>query len=143
MIDQFRGKYMKLSNYSLITIMYEGHAYGSVEHAYQAMKSTDPAIQKMIRDAPTPAVAKRIARSVRLRPDWEEVKVPIMRDLLMEKFVQEPERTLLLSTGDQELVEGNWWHDLFWGCCTCTNQGHQNEGANMLGRLLMSLRSEL
>jgi len=136
MIDAFRGKYMKLSNYSLVTIMYEGHAYMSVEHAYQAQKTTDPVLQKQIRDSPTPATAKKLARSVPLRPDWEEVKVPIMLQLLREKFAQEPERTILMTTYDEELVEGNWWNDTFWGVCN-------GVGENMLGKLLMKVRQEL
>jgi predicted NAD-dependent protein-ADP-ribosyltransferase YbiA (DUF1768 family) len=65
------------------------------------------------------------------------VKVQIMRDLLVEKFSQEPERSILLATGDEELVEGNWWHDTFWGQCPV---GH---GENMLGKLLMELREAI
>lgn len=140
-IDEFRGRWMRLSNYSLITIMHDGHAYMSVEHAYQAMKSLDPTIQKEVRDAPTPAGAKRIARAVALRPDWEEVKVDLMRSLLREKFCQEPEQSLLLATGYADLVEGNWWHDQFWGRCSCPKHG--GEGENWLGRLLMELREEI
>lgn len=136
-ITCFRGKWAKLGNYSPCLVFYDGHAYNSVEHAYQAQKSLDPAIQKMIRDAATPAQAKKLARSVKIREDWDEVKVPLMRELLKEKFAQEPERSTLLSTGDEELVEGNWWHDRFWGQCPIGN------GLNWLGKLLMEIRVDL
>lgn len=136
-VQYFRGKWAKLGNYSACTIFYKGHAYMSVEHAYQAQKSLDPAIQKMIRDQPTPATAKKLARSVILRPDWDQIKLSLMKDLLREKFSQEPERSILLSTGDQELIEGNWWQDRYWGQCPI------GVGENKLGELLMDVRSEL
>lgn len=40
------------------------------------------------------------------------------------------------STGDVELVEGNWWGDRFWGVC-------DGVGENRLGRCLMEVRKEL
>jgi predicted NAD-dependent protein-ADP-ribosyltransferase YbiA (DUF1768 family) len=60
-----------------------------------------------------------------------------MRELLREKFWQEPERSVLLATGDVELIEGNWWGDQFWGQCPV------GKGENWLGRLLMELRRDL
>ena len=47
-------------------------------------------------------------------------------------------RQALIDTGDQELIEGNWWGDRFWGVDLKTNQGQ-----NHLGMLLMKIRSEL
>lgn len=136
-ISAFRGRWTKLGNYSSCVVFYEGHAYQSVEHAYQAQKSTEPAIQKTIRDCATPATAKKMARSVPLRSDWDRIKVPLMRDLLREKFAQEPERSILLSTDGHELVEGNWWNDRFWGQCPV------GTGENILGKLLMEVREDL
>lgn len=141
-INSFRGKWTKLSNYSSCVVFYGKHAYQSVEHAYQAQKTDDPVLQKMIRDCPTPAVAKKLARSVRLRDDWEEIKVSVMEALLREKFAQEPERSILLSTGDSKLIEGNWWHDNTWGDCTCDNCKFEF-GHNILGILLEQIRTEL
>lgn len=137
MIGPFRGRWAKLGNYSPCIVFYDGHAYSSVEHAYQAQKSSDPGIQKIIRDQASPAQAKKVARSVRLRDDWNDVKIPIMRELLKEKFAQEPERSILLSTGDEELVEVNWWNDTFWGQCP------EGNGENWLGKLLMEARRML
>lgn len=42
----------------------------------------------------------------------------------------------LEATGDSLLVEGNWWHDTFWGVCN-------GFGENNLGKLLMKIREEL
>jgi ribA/ribD-fused uncharacterized protein len=143
MINAFRGRWTRLGNYSIGTVFFEGHAYPSVEHAYQAQKSLDPAVQKMIRDCPTPNTAKQMARKVQLRPDWEQVKDLIMLRLLREKFCQEPERAILLSTGFDQLTEGNWWHDNYWGDCSCGRAQCQEPGKNMLGELLMQVRTEL
>lgn len=136
-ITAFRGRYAIFSNYALGRIFYRGHAWASVEHAYQAQKTLYPELQKRIRDAATPAIAKKLARSYELRPDWDEVKVEIMAELLREKFSAEPARRILLATATAELVEGNWWGDVFWGQCPL------GTGENWLGRLLMVVRQEL
>ena len=60
----------------------------------------------------------------------------IMRRLLKQKFSYSGLKMLLLSTGNDKLVEGNTWGDHFWGACN----GH---GENWLGKLLMEIRSEL
>ena len=81
--------------------------------------------------------AKRLGKRVELRPDWEDVKIDIMRQVLKSKFTQNPElKAKLIATGDAELIEGNNWNDRFWGVCN-------GKGQNHLGRLLMELRAEL
>lgn len=125
------------SNYYLGTIFYRGHAYPSVEHAYQAQKTPVTAMQQAIRDCASPGAAKRLAHTLVLRHGWEEMKVSIMAELLLEKFSAEPARSVLLGTGDAELVEGNYWGDCFWGQCPV------GQGENWLGRLLMTVRDRL
>jgi hypothetical protein len=56
---------------------------------------------------------------------------------LKEKFKNTTLRKLLINTGDKVLKEGNTWNDTYWG----VNQ--QGKGKNVLGRLLMKLRSEI
>lgn len=137
MIIAFNGPWTKLSNFSICSVWFEGHMYTSVEHAYQAAKSLDDEVRSIIRNLPTPNAAKKKGQTIGLRPDWEEVKLEIMEKLLREKFSQLPERDILLSTGDEILVEGNWWNDKFWG------QSPVGVGENHLGRLLMKIRTEL
>ena len=85
----------------------------------------------------SPAEAKRFGRRVRLRLDWEQVKLDIMRQLVADKFARSDElRRRLLATGDAELVEGNAWNDTFWGVC-------RGRGQNHLGRILMEVRDGL
>ena len=85
-ISEFSGKYDFLSNFSKSKIKYEGVTYPTVEHAFQAAKSLNNLKRLEIDSAPTPGQAKRIGRRVNLRPDWEEVKIDIMRDCLRLKF---------------------------------------------------------
>ena len=136
-ITSFDGKYDFLSNFYEVAVRY-GYDYGSAEAAYQAQKATDSDDKSKFTEY-TPAQAKRMGRKVDMRSDWEEVKVAYMRDILFAKFVQNPELAKrLLATSDSTLIEGNDWHDTFWGVDSKTG-----EGQNILGKLLMELREEL
>lgn len=135
-ISEFSGKYDFLSNFSKSKIKYEGITYPTVEHAFQAAKSLNNLKRLEIASAPTPGQAKRIGRRVNLRPDWEEVKIDIMRDCLRLKFEIPELREALLNTDNAELIEGNWWGDKFWGMCN-------GIGENNLGKLLMEVRDEI
>lgn len=139
-IDRFVGQYRFLSNFWLCSIEYHDVLYPSVEHAYQAAKSTDPTEREIIRDAYRPGVAKQLGRSaLYVRPDWDSVKLDVMELLLRKKFSRYLNPVLaqkLLDTGDAELVEDNNWGDTFWGVC-------RGEGENHLGRLLMEIREGL
>lgn len=135
-IDSFRDDFSFLSNFHPSVIYVDGKRYATVEHAYQAMKALDPEHHEMIRCAKTAGEAKKLGRIVPCRPDWDEVKVGIMRDLVRRKFENPFLRPLLAATGDAELVEGNYWHDTFWGV-------YKGTGENWLGRILMEIRSEI
>lgn len=137
MIDSFTGPNRFLSNFYPCLVKYNGDdlSYPSVEHAYQAQKTRNVNDQIVICKARTPAEAKRIGRRVKIRSDWNEVKVGIMRELLLFKFGHTELLQKLLATGDAELVEGNWWGDRFWGVCG-------GRGENMLGKLLMEVRAK-
>jgi hypothetical protein len=136
MIDSFTDKFGFLSNFYPGTIDYDGKLWGSVEHAYQAAKTINETEKDWIRQSPNAAVAKKRGRKATVRSDWEKIKVSVMLDILRIKFSQPPFKRDLLATGKEELVEGNWWGDTFWGVC-------KGKGQNMLGKLLMQIREEL
>ena len=140
-IDEFREAYGFLSNFHLCNLDYEGNNYCCVESAFQAMKEANPAARANYSHL-YPSEAKKKGKTCNLRPDWEEVKVDIMYDILKVKFSDEDLKARLLLTGDKELIEGNRWHDNFWGNCIC-KKCEAIEGKNMLGKLLMKLRTEL
>lgn len=135
-IDSFRDAHRFLSNFFPAEVSYEGAIYPSVENAFQAAKCVDTSEREVFRVC-SPAEAKRFGRRVRLRPDWEQVKLDIMRRLVTDKFARSDElHRRLLATEDAELVEGNAWNDTFWGVC-------RGRGQNHLGRILMEVRDDL
>lgn len=137
MINDFRGKYFFLSNFFPCTVKYEDIIYPSTEHAFQAVKSLDPEERKRIAQILNPSLVKRAGRRVKLRKDWEEVKVQLMYEIVKAKFTQnESLKERLLKTGEEPLQEGNTWHDIFWGVCNGRGQNH-------LGKILMRVRNEL
>jgi len=134
MINKFDGKYAFLSNFfpdSLPNL--------SVENRYQARKALFPAQQDAILAAPTPALAKKMGRKVTMRPDWEEVKREVMWELIWYKFQVPFLKELLIATAPNELIEGNYWHDNYWGACSC-QKCINKEKQNHLGKLLMYRR---
>jgi len=135
-ISLFNGKYRFLSNFYPCTIEFEGITYPSTEHAYQAAKTTNDIIRKRMSHLHSPGEAKREGNKVTLRPDWEAVKDNIMLTLLRIKFKIPELKTKLIDTGEEELIEGNYWGDRYWGVCGGT-------GKNMLGKLLMQVRNEI
>lgn len=145
MIDSFRDENRFLSNFYPAEVEFDGIRFPSVEHAYQWAKNPTQTFADQILSG-NESDAKRLGNNVRLPDDWEERKLGIMWHLLQQKFkLDSPLGDKLLATGNQELVEGNWWHDTFWGRChgRC-RKGHPTpEGENHLGRLLMQLRDEL
>lgn len=137
MIDKFDGEYEFLSNFYQHPVFYDGQVWASNEHAFQAAK-TDDLIEKLrIKSALTPGQAKRLGRIAPLKANWELIKVKVMYDICFKKFSQSEElKKKLLDTGDQELIEGNYWNDTFWGVC-------EGKGQNHLGKILMQIREEL
>ena len=136
-IDAFTGPYFFLSNFAESPVDFDGAVYPTVEHAFAAAKTLDPAERELIRLAPRPGDAKRLGRQVVLRPGWDDLRVEVMRRLLARKFAPGTELAArLLATGDARLVEGNTWGDRFWGVC-------RGQGWNQLGQLLMERREQL
>ena len=144
MINKFDGDHRFLSNFYLVRIEYEGIVYPSTEHAYQAAKFLDKSIRENISRFEKPGKAKYYPRKNpdKIRPDWDKVKVSIMHDLLVKKFSIPFLRTMLYNTGEEPIVEGNTWHDNFWGNCTCEDCSGIY-GENRLGRLLMIIRDRI
>ena len=86
-IDSFSGEYSFLSNFHPVTVRFDGVAYPSVEHAYQAAKTLDLGLRKPFASSGMPAgKAKRLGRSLQLRHDWESIKIGVMHLLLARKF---------------------------------------------------------
>ena len=132
----FSGDRFFLSNFYPHQVTLRGHKYPTAEHAFQAAKCVDVNEAERVRQAVSPAAAKQMGRRVLLRPDWNEVRVEVMREVLAAKFADPDLRARLLATEEDELVEENTWNDRVWG-------RSRGVGKNMLGQLLMELRASL
>lgn len=135
-IDSFTGEYYFLSNFSDSVFVYDGIQYQNAESAFQSMKCENKADRMQFSDLNS-TEAKKLGRKVSLRKDWEAIKVEQMRQIVSEKFRQNPDlKEKLINTGDAYLEEGNTWGDRIWGTV-------DGRGANLLGQILMTLREEL
>jgi ribA/ribD-fused uncharacterized protein len=129
----------EFSNFAPFALDLDGARWPTVEHYYQAQKFTDPEIQKAIRKAEKPAIAKSLAEKHKavIRPDWDGVKDEVMYRAVSRKFALHQElRELLLATGEEDIAE-TAPTDYYWGI------GREGTGQNRLGRIMERIRSEL
>lgn len=149
-------------------LLHDGKEYQTSEHLYQAKKFLGPhasaaslAYAEVVRTAKSPSQCKLLAaqrigggyawrtalnptiqqsldNGVKMRADWDAVKVEQMEEVVMLKFEQDAHcRNLLLSTGEKLLAE-HTERDPFWG-----TGGAARKGENHLGRVLMRVRERL
>ena len=151
-INRFEGRWNFLSNFYPCEIEYQGILYKSVEAFYVAQKCkndqmingvyyTSADFKEMISKMINAGSVKKLGKKIKVRSDWDEKKLEFMNWGIREKFKKEELKDLLLSTENLELIEGNYWHDNFYGSCYCEKCG--NKGKNHLGKILMKVRDEL
>ena len=152
-VNFYEREFYVLSNFSAFEVVYNNNHFKTSEHAYQAQKfgvssgnsiMTDDDVRyreryRGVQCARSAHDAFKYAETHKAdrRPDWDQIKVDVMRDILREKAKQhEYVSRKLLETSDRPLIEMSW-RDSFWGW------GADQNGENMLGRLWMEVRSEL
>ena len=135
--------YGAFSNLYRREVVFEGEVFATSEHAYQVGKARKPAVRKWLMEAPSPALLAMAAHGLYywdIVPGWSKTKFDRMREVLRAKFTQHPDlKELLLSTGDARLVENATVDNAvnrLWGEV-------DGVGRNMLGVLLMEIRTEL
>lgn len=134
-----QNEFGEFSNFSAHGIEMNEQWYKTTEHYFQSQKFEDAGYREKIRIARTPKDAANLGRSrkVKLRDDWENIKIDIMRDAVRKKVnTHVAFKKILLSTGEEELIEAAPG-DYFWGC------GKDGNGKNWLGIILMEIRKEL
>jgi ribA/ribD-fused uncharacterized protein len=127
------------SNFSPHGIELDGKWWPTTEHYFQAQKFAGTSFAAKIRRTSSPKQAAEIGRDRKLplRRDWEKVKDNVMRRAVLRKFETHADiRQILLDTDDEDIVE-NTSYDYYWGC------GKNGDGKNMLGRILMEVRTIL
>jgi len=136
MINKFNGEHSFLSNFYI-----DSNGW-SVEVSYQASKFPDVKIRKQVMDM-TPYQAKKFAHlpenQDKILPDWYKISLKQMEKFVRIKFSKDPEKSMLLKTGKLELIEGNYWHDNFYGSCGCDSCKDKKKH-NHLGKILMKVR---
>lgn len=143
-IEAFQGPYRFLSNF------WTEPDGTSVEIEYQRSKCKYQGDRARF-DGLAPTEAKRhghwLKEAGRQRDDWYEVNTEIMWFYVAKKFADHDALwTSLLRTHGSVLIEGNHWHDTFWGVCnglcfSAKTPRHKPMGANGLGEILMLVRS--
>lgn len=133
----FDGIYRFLSNFWFCPIEFGGLIYKSSEHAYQAAKTIDLQERLKIQNCDTAARAKKLGKKLKVRENWDQIKLGIMEELVRQKFTNNEDlKFKLLNTGELYLEETNGWSDFYWGVC-------KGVGENYLGKILMKIRDEL
>lgn len=130
----FFAEYRYLSNFHLAPVHLDGLVYPSSECAYMAQKTNDMDVRRQISEMKNPNDAKTFGRTIQLIDDWDNLRVPAMRKVLIAKFKNPELREKLKATGKLYLEETNNWQDKFWGAC-------YGKGENNLGKLLMEVRN--
>ncbi len=135
--------YGAFSNLFRRQIEFEGTTFATAEHAYQVGKARKPEVREWLMAAPSPSLLAMAAHGLYqwdITPSWSRIKFDRMRAVLYAKFTQHDDlRDLLLSTGSARLVEfatvdnpvNRLWGEV------------NGVGKNMLGILLMELRTQL
>jgi ribA/ribD-fused uncharacterized protein len=87
--------------------------------------------------------AKDYGNIIQCRPDWDSVKDLVMETAIFLKFNINPHLTnRLAATAGKTLIEGNTWHDNYWGDCRCAKCINK-PGLNKLGHILMNTRQKM
>lgn len=133
-VKGFFGQYRFLSNFYEAEVWFEGIKYPSTENAYQAAKFSEDLRMSFVNISQSESKNRAYVLEKYIRQDWKEIKIDVMRSVLVDKFNRHLDlREKLLNTEGKYLEETNYWGDQFWGFCN-------GEGENHLGRLLMSIR---
>ena len=135
-IGGFRGEHAFLSNFEGTPVAHDGLTFKCAEAAFQAAKFSDPDYRAQFVGL-NGGEARKLGKldHPSLRADWDQARIPVMKEILQAKFSDPELQKSLLATGDMQLVEHNRWKDTFWGVC-------YGKGENNLGKLLMELRAE-
>jgi ribA/ribD-fused uncharacterized protein len=118
----------------------------SSESLYQCLRFTSyPEIQREILENKSPKGSKMVSKKYRkefTREDFDEIKMELMYWCLKVKLCSHPLLFggLLDRTGDKEIVEISN-SDRFWGCVREKENENMVTGENVLGKLLMNLRT--
>lgn len=133
----FSGNLDFLSNMYMCDIaLPSGRVYTCAESYYLSFKTTNLEIRKKIHDErmngyEVKALFKN--KPFLIRPNWNDIRLQIMINVLIRKFENKTLRFKLQNIDDSLLVEHNTWGDTYYGICN-------GKGENYLGRALKYIK---
>lgn len=109
-------------------IIHQNISYWTVENFYQAMKTEDVSTRRKI-SLLNPYKSKSFTKKIKIREDWECIKLSVMKLAIKRKFSQ-PYWRERLNKCNWPIIEWNNWGDTFWGVDILKG------GENNLGKLI-------
>ena len=146
----FQSHHSKLSNFYRVDFKYEDVIFSSAEQAYAyiaAVTCEDEATALKILATDDPYKIKKLADNFQDEPDWVDIKMGTLDEIVEAKFTQDkPCRLKLFQTSDDKLWEATG--DVIYGCGFSLAQKDQisvntTKGANETGKILMRVRDRL
>lgn len=146
----FQSEYSYMSNFYPCQISMHQSVYSSAEQAFFYHKAIicekeDAAIR--LKELDDPKVIKLKGDKIPTCDKWEKAKTAVMKNILRQKFTQNPElKAKLLGTSGTPLLECT--NNRFWGTGWFLDDLQWNEtniypGKNVLGKLLEEIRESL
>jgi ribA/ribD-fused uncharacterized protein len=151
--DEGKGEWRVLSNTHEAPFQVDSITFPTVEHYFQWSKAKqfgDGVAADKILKTPSAKAVKALGKKVKdfVKEDWEKTKDGVMRTALKAKFIQHPDlKTKLLETGTRSIGEASA-RDKYWAIGTSADTAKAKDpskwpGKNVLGTMLMELRTEL
>ena len=129
--------YYFLNNCYTSTIVYKNLIYSNLQSAYEAQKEPN-SMYRLKYTAIDGYAAIKLSKTI---TNVKQVSIKTFYDLLKIKFSSLDMKQKLLLTDDKDILYLNQYHDNYFGSCTC--EKCNNKGKNLLGKLLVKLRTEL
>ena len=143
-ITIFKNEYSFLNNFYQRKIYYKGILFPTIEHAFQASKYENIDEMKKISIIQNALDAKKEGLLITPTDYWIKNKNNIMFDLLNVKFnlYNRDLREKLIQTSGKNIINGNFYHDNYWGNCYC-NKCSQINKLNIIGKMLTLIRENI
>ena len=130
------GRHGFLSNFYKSPFEFDGEVWPTMEHYFQATKTTNEVERDWIRNLKSPGAARSFGHGLVVSGEWEDRQEELMYRGLLAKF-SNPELGLrLFNTGHIQLI-ANSPGDYYWGT------GSDGTGKNRLGILMTRLRYQI
>ena len=129
-----KNEYAWLSNMCLFPkpITVNDEKIKSSEHYYHSRKTTDPVLRKQILEMDNPYEVKKFCKTIKIRDDWDDIKISVMEEASNIKYSITYFRLKLIAC-KEPIIEENKHYDIFWGTCN-------GKGENHHGKILSKIR---